>query len=170
MTSQEQLAKIGQAALDAKVGGLGLPPRVSEAIREAVGSEPTLPDAPGDYIMKRSGYPDRTAYRTALGHWSLDERHKPPMDVEQMALYLNTSGRVLERIYTATEAQKLAADAVNLSESKLHRTVEAYAAWRRRGQLDIIGYIESIHRYRDLVNELVKASAPGGIIHVKVNG
>lgn len=169
MTSQEQLAKIGQAALDAKAEGLGLPPRLSTVIRQAEAEEIEVPTAPGSYLLVRDGAPHRFASLDASGRWLVDglgsTSKKSP---EKFRTFLASTARSPERIYTATEAQKLAADAVNLASTKLNEI--ALRIERKRGQGDVFGYIESIHHpsYSKLLGELLVAVSHGGALHVKV--
>lgn len=171
MTSQEQLAKIGQAALDARAEGMTLPARLHTLIRQAEAEAIEAPTVPGLYLMKVDGKPDRTALLTESGTWHMDGLRGPFTDKSpvKMREYLLASGRSLIRIYTAVEAQKLAADAVNLSSTKLNEI--ALRIERKRGQDEIIGYIDSINQpnYSALCGELLVATRLGGILHVKVD-
>lgn len=168
MTSQEKLAKIGQAALDAKTEGLGLPPRVSEAIRLAEESEVVLPTAPGLYLMQVAGKPDRTALLNGSGIWHMDglSGSSTNRGSTRMRQYLLGTGRRPERIYTATEAQKMAADAVDLAMTKTYKSVRRVA--RKIGQREVINYIDSMHqpRYSALLGELAIETGPLGSLYV----
>lgn len=170
MISQEELAKIGRATLAAREANQRLPGILGKIVDDTIRESVKLPTEPGSYLAVREGYPDRTAQLGSSG-WKIDSAlgKSGVMKAVDMAAFLSYNGRELKRVYTQVEAQQLAADAVDLARHKWAQGADE-AAWRRKGQTDIVSYIESVNwpGYSGLVNELIEATAPGGILHVKV--